>query len=89
LSLLHLAKCRQVNTILRLEEEDDDGEDSNRAASPSPLAANLRLVSDLCLTFTNLRSGRSKEVTGHLAIANRSAQFSPHIFQDLKFFVFF
>jgi hypothetical protein len=66
LSLLALAQSRQAKTILRLEKEDGE----NKAAS-SLLAPNLHLASDLCLTFTSLRSGRSKEVTGHLAIGNR------------------
>jgi hypothetical protein len=65
LSLLHLAKSKNAKTVFRVEEEEV--EDSRG----SLLAANVRLASDLCLTFSSLRSGRSKEVTGHLAVATR------------------
>ena len=63
----------KAKIIFRLEEEEEgeDEREEDNSSRCSLLAANLRLYSDLCLTFTNLRSGRSKEVTGHLAVANR------------------
>jgi len=65
-SLLHLAKSKKARILIRIEEEEVM-EDSRG----SLLAANIRLASDLCFTFTSLRSGRSKEVSGHLAVSTR------------------